>query len=569
MLQKPQLLVLLLGISNAIAQNITYKVVTTAIDHDSQHSMGVLIDNYETPFPLIASEDMPYIYTGNAPIAKTGYSYVRFNKGSKSLEEREAFTRDGIETDSMFEFYNRSRNTYSVPELPKLYEPVDAMHRVASNLHYNDRIPTFFLSGDISAIQGNSSKGIDAAVNVTYVGLDEAKTFKGAKIQLSGRGTRNLPKASYKIKFNKRDMLFGYRKIKFRSLTTDPSYIREKLAFDLAESFGLPTTRYSYARLFINNKPYGLFGIEEDFSNPWVANEFNNGVKKGFNQGILYNGAIRSNLEYLGESEAPYLAVKVKKFGDTAYSIKAKPAQGKADMKKLIALTKFLKNAPSTEPDAVAIWNQHLDTDSVLRSLALEIFLGDTDGYISSGDNYYIYEDPAHQGRFVYIIYDLDLTQGSASRHYVSQTLKGDYTKFLGYNEKRPLLHQILKVPEFKSKFESILRNIIQKQRDNQDFLYQRIDALSVMLKEDVAWDKSISRESRENTVSQYLERIVEKGKENNGKSAEANVVDYSKRILYNNIPFDTAVNGTINRLTIMGLKEWYSKMIESYSSFV
>lgn len=238
-------------------------------------------------------------------------------------------------------------------------------------------------------------------------------------------------------------------------------------------------------------------------------------------------------------------------------------------MKKLIALTKFLKNAPSTEPDAVAIWNQHLDTDSVLRSLALEVFLGDTDGYISSGDNYYIYEDPAHQGRFVYIIYDLDLTQGSASRHYVSQTLKGDYTKFLGYNEKRPLLHQILKVPEFKSKFESILRNIIQKQRDNQDFLYQRIDALSVMLKEDVAWDKSISRESRENTVSQYLERIVEKGKENNGKSAEANVVDYSKRILYNNIPFDTAVNGTINRLTIMGLKEWYSKMIESYSSFV
>lgn len=321
--------------------------------------------------------------------------------------------------------------------------------------------------------------------------------------------------------------------------------------------------------MFINNKPYGLFGIEEDFSNPWVANEFNNGVKKGFNQGILYNGAIRSNLEYLGESEAPYLAVKVKKFGDTAYSIKAKPTQGKADMKKLIALTKFLKDAPSTEPDAVAIWNQHLDTDSVLRSLALEVFLGDTDGYISSGDNYYIYEDPAHQGRFVYMIYDLDLTQGSASRHYVSQTLKGDYTKFLGYNEKRPLLHQILKVPEFKSKFESILRNIIQKQRDNQDFLYQRIDALSVMLKEDVAWDKSISRESRENTVSQYLERIVEKGKESNGKSAEANVVDYSERILYNNIPFDTAVNGTINRLTIMGLKEWYSKMIESYSSFV
>lgn len=274
-------------------------------------------------------------------------------------------------------------------------------------------------------------------------------------------------------------------------------------------------------------------------------------------------------MEYLGESEKPYLEVKVKKFGDTAYSIKTKPTNGKADMKKLIALTKFLKDAPSTEADAVATWNKHLDTDSVLRSLALEVFLGDTDGYISSGDNYYIYEDPANNGRFVYIIYDLDLTQGSASRHYVSQTLKGDYTKFLGYNDTRPLLHQILKVPEFKAKFESILRNVIQKQKENQDFLYKHIDALSVMLKEEVDWDKSISRENRESTVSQYLEKIVEKGKESNGKSAEANVVDYSERILYNNIPFDTAVNGTINRLTIMGLKEWYSKMIESYSSFV
>lgn len=90
-------------------------------------------------------------------------------------------------------------------------------------------------------------KGVSTNPIYTY-SLDQAKVLRGAKVQLSGRGTRNLPKASYKIKFSKKDMLFGYRKLKFRSLLTDPSYMREKLAFDLAESFGLPTTRYSYAR---------------------------------------------------------------------------------------------------------------------------------------------------------------------------------------------------------------------------------------------------------------------------------------------------------------------------------
>ncbi|CEP15201.1 hypothetical protein [Parasitella parasitica] len=570
MLQKPAVLVVfLLGVSNAIAQNITYKVVTTALDNGDPLAMGVLIDDYKTPFPLTASADIPYIYTGYAPIAKSSYSYVRFNKNSWSLEEREAFSRDAVETDTVFEFYNRSQNTYSVPGLPQLYEPIDSMNRVKSDLHYNDRIPAIFLSGDISSFQTNSSKGVNAAVDVTYVGLDQAMTLKGAKIQLSGRGTRNLPKASYKIKFGEQDLLFGYKNIKLRSLITDPSYIREKMGFDLAESFGLPTTRYSFVRLFINNKPLGLFGLEEDFSNPWLANEFNNGVSQGFNQGILYNGAIRSNLQYLGESEAPYLEVKVKKFGDTAYSIKAKPTNGNADMKKLIAFTKFLKDAPSTEPDAAATWNSHVDTDSVLRSLALEVLLGDTDGYISSGDNYYIYEDPAHNGRFVYIMYDLDLTQGSASRSYVSQTLKGDYTKFLGYNEARPLLKQMLKVPEFKAKFESILRDFIRKQRDNQEFLYEHIDALASMIKEDVAWDKSISREHRETTVSQYLEEIVENGKDTNGKAAEPPVIDYSERVLRNDISFETAVNGNIDRITLMGLKQWYSEMIEAYSSFV
>lgn len=55
-------------------------------------------------------------------------------------------------------------------------------------------------------------------------------------------------KGSYKINLGKGNNLFGFQKIKLRSLITDPSYLREKLSSDLIRSFGLAGSGFSFAR---------------------------------------------------------------------------------------------------------------------------------------------------------------------------------------------------------------------------------------------------------------------------------------------------------------------------------
>jgi spore coat protein CotH len=72
--------------------------------------------------------------------------------------------------------------------------------------------------------------------------------MRGVKIKIAGRGTRYSNKASYKINIDKEDSLFGYQKIKLRSLVTDPSYMREKVVYDFIGAMGLASSGYSYAR---------------------------------------------------------------------------------------------------------------------------------------------------------------------------------------------------------------------------------------------------------------------------------------------------------------------------------
>lgn len=122
-------------------------------------------------------------------------------------------------------------------------------------------------------------------------------------------------------------------------------------------------------RVFIDNKPYGLYGIQEDFENPWLVNEFNNG-EKDYSQGILYNANINANLAFLGNNESLYTRAD-NAFNDPLYQIKETPSKNDEKVasvfQQLIAFTEFLATAPTTQSNAAAIWNEKIDTDSVLR----------------------------------------------------------------------------------------------------------------------------------------------------------------------------------------------------------
>jgi hypothetical protein len=121
--------------------------------------------------------------------------------------------------------------------------------------------------------------------------------------------------------------------------------------------------------------------------------------------------------------------------------------------------------------------------------------VGNSDGYISGPATYYLYSNPNQHGRLIYIPKDMDITLGSSAIYTVNDTIKRRYEDYAGYSTTLPLIHNILKVPNFKSKFEDIIENIIGQQINHSDFLFNRINALSIMIKNDVNWDRPIPRD--------------------------------------------------------------------------
>lgn len=67
----------------------------------------------------------------------------------------------------------------------------------------------------------------------------------------------------------------------------------------------------------------------------------------------------------------------------------------------------------------------------------------------------------------------------------------GDYLRF--GDMWRPLMHAILKVPEFSVAYESYISKFV-KELYNLQFLGPRIDALKSMLAQGISWNHSLTR---------------------------------------------------------------------------
>lgn len=345
---------------------IQYNVVNLL---NQSETMGVQVDN--TTFPLkLRNNNTKILYSGIAPIAKSGYNYVRVYPNDTMVEE--PFMRAPVTHNTVNEFFNRTWNNYSIAQFPQIYPPLPAIKRVSSQLHKDGQIPSIHISGNqtlFDQMHNNSTADLSVMSNISYVSLNDTLFYEDVEVSLAGRSSRWLSKLSYNLKLDKKDRLYKYRRVKLRALATDPSYIREQLAYDIIKSVGLASAEFSFVRVFMNDQPLGLFGIIETFQNPWLANTFANG-STSYKNGYLYQGAFTtpqsaaqgqiSDLSYIDNITA---------YGDGQYKIKQEAAKGdKVDWKPLQEFTKFISTAPTNQSDAVTTWKEHLDTDSFLRS---------------------------------------------------------------------------------------------------------------------------------------------------------------------------------------------------------
>ncbi|KAG0175358.1 hypothetical protein DFQ28_000968 [Apophysomyces sp. BC1034] len=543
----------------ASARNITYSVITSAGD---QQTVAVVVDR--NSFQLKPSSDSRVLFTGEAPEATESYNYAKFNGGQ--MVEQEAFLRHAVKDNTPNEFYNRTWNTVEPVQLPTVMPPMASIDRIKSNLHLNNQIVTLhFEAGpdDFNKLHSNSTMNTDkVTTTLTYITLNGTQKFTDVEIKLAGNSARMFPKLTYNIKLAKKQSLAGFRTLKLRSLATDPSYIREKTVYDIIESVGVASTQFS---VFFNNQAYGLFGLIETFKNPWVDNEFGGG-RKDFERGILYQGQCWSNttkrhadLQFRGDNQTLY--------NDDSYKIKVEPAKGQPmDYTRLMEFTKFLASAPTNGSEVVKEWEKHIDTESVVRNMALEILLGFADGYITNVNNFYIYDNRKRR-QFTFIPSDTDFSMGSTMVK-LDNMWNGNYHQFAGMSLSRPLVQKMLEVPELKQQFEQLLVKIC-KEVLNPQVMNPYIDNLANMVREDVAWDRTLPRANPDAfKIIEQMAASADAVQQLNDVAQPTfdmnTTIDLGTRLVLDDVTFDMAVNGPTGHISLSGVKEWVARQSEA-----
>lgn len=234
----------------------------------------------------------------------------------------------------------------------------------------------------------------------------------------------------------------GYEDIKLGNGFSDPSAIREVLAYEIVRNY-MAAPQCNFARVTINGTYYGLFSSAESIDSDFLSTHFyssDNSFFKCNPQNVL-SGQV-PNLLYLGTDSANYYA---------RYEIKSTYA-----WKDLIDLCDTLANQ-TTYLDTL------LDIDRAIWMLAYNNVTVNLDSYTGAfAQNYYLYQDD--NGRFNPIVWDLNMCFGGFTNTGTSVlNISGmqQMIPTLHYNYgARPLIVKLLADPMYKNMYIAHMRTI-------------------------------------------------------------------------------------------------------------
>lgn len=287
-------------------------------------------------------------------------------------------------------------------------------------------------------------------VGVRYRGT---KSFKAG-----GRHNALYIKLNY---INKKQNIDGHKRIKLSNAKSDPSMVREVLAYEIARNY-MPAPEANYANVTINNKLYGLFvniapvdeQFLEDYYDGYSEGAFfkvNNEADANEPKGCLQN--IFGSLEYDKDAKC-YLN-----------NFEMRSDEGWSD---LIELSRVLHE----EPENIS---KILNVDNTLWMLAFNNVIVNLDSYTGKhSSNFYLYQDK--QGLFSPIVWDMNLCFGSLKNTGVGSDLKlkqlQELDPFLHVdNSTKPLISKLLKNEIYKKIYLSHMRTIMTEWFKNGKYI--------------------------------------------------------------------------------------------------
>lgn len=144
-------------------------------------------------------------------------------------------------------------------------EPVRAQSPVAAELFDPSVLHDLRLwinSRDLQVLREQFTSNVYYPADLEWRGM----RVRSIGVRSRGNGSRNPSKLGLRLDFNRYvagQEFLGLRSLVLDNLWQDPSMIREHVAMALFDRMGQPSSRQSFARVFVNDEYQGVYGLVE------------------------------------------------------------------------------------------------------------------------------------------------------------------------------------------------------------------------------------------------------------------------------------------------------------------
>jgi spore coat protein CotH len=258
---------------------------------------------------------------------------------------------------------------------------------------------------DWHTLKANAALDTYYPADLTWNGF----TVRNVGVRSRGNTTRNGVKPGLRVDFNRylSDQQFlGLKALALDNAYSDGSLTRESVTMKMFARMGLPAPREAHARLFVNNEYAGVYVIVESIDRTFVSRVFGTAEANVERGGYLfeYQWTRPYGFEDLGSSLEAYAELFTPKTRET-------------DSMSAIygAIRDMVRTINDDSSADLSATREHLDVAEFVKYLAIEDFLGETDGLVGEWGlhNFYLYR--FRDGRPAQLIpWDKDSTFSSA-----------------------------------------------------------------------------------------------------------------------------------------------------------
>ncbi len=225
----------------------------------------------------------------------------------------------------------------------------------------------------------------------------DGRRFEDVAVRLRGRigSFREVSgKPKWRLDFNRYvpgRRIDGLESLSLDNNVVDCSGLKQMLGAHVLHLADVPTSRVGFARVWVNDAPYGLYNTVEVQDDRFLVRRWEDPG------GNLYDGA------YIWYGGWNYTLLDFLESVDLGYELEEGTDVGHADIR---AVTEALAAALG-QADFAAAMDDVWDWEAFYPYAAAEHWIGQNDGYVLNINNYRVYFDP-EDGRAELISYDLD-----------------------------------------------------------------------------------------------------------------------------------------------------------------